>query len=88
MKDKMMRKLFVGNLAWAVSDADLKGLFSEFGDVHASMVICDHVTGQSRGFGFVQMDASSADLAVTGLNGKPLHGRELDVSLAKENTAA
>ena len=83
-----MKKVFVGNLEWAVTDADLGSLFSKYGDVNASLVIRDHVTGQSRGFGFVEMERSSADLAVNGLDGSDFRGRSLDVSLAKESTAA
>ena len=50
-----MKKLYVGNLAWAVTDEDLQSLFSEYGSVASAAVITDRETGRSRGFGFVEL---------------------------------
>ena len=48
-----MKKLYVGNLAWGVTDDDLQQLFAEYGSVSSAVVISDRETGRSRGFGFV-----------------------------------
>ena len=83
----MAKKIYVGNLPWAYSSADLETLFKEFGDVSSAEVIMDRDTGRSRGFGFVQMasDAGS-DAAIAALNGKDVGGRPLVVNEARERT--
>ncbi|MCZ6890060.1 MAG: RNA-binding protein [Gammaproteobacteria bacterium] len=83
-----MKKIFVGNLAWAVTDCDLKSLFSTYGDVNACLVIRDHVTGQSRGFGFVEMRGQHAAEAIAELDGHDFRSRSLEVSAAKLNPSA
>ena len=76
--------IYVGNLAYSVTDDDLRELFSEFGEVRSASVISDKVTGQSKGFGFVEMqDNSAADAAIKDLNGKQVKGRALKVNEAK-----
>lgn len=76
--------IYVGNLAYSVTDDDLRELFSEFGEVRSASVISDKVTGQSKGFGFVEMqDNSAADTAIKDLNGKQVKGRALKVNEAK-----
>ena len=76
--------IYVGNLAYSVTDDDLRELFSEFGEVRSASVISDKVTGQSKGFGFVEMqDNSAADMAIKELNGKQVKGRALKVNEAK-----
>lgn len=76
--------LYVGNLAYGVTDADLREAFSRFGEVSQASVITDKFTGQSKGFGFVEMaNNSSADAAIKALNGTELKGRTLKVNEAK-----
>ena len=77
-----MKKLYVGNLAWAVSDEDLASLFAEHGRVVSAAVITDRETGRSRGFGFVEMD-DGADAAMEALNGFDFKGRPLRVNEAQ-----
>jgi len=78
------RKLYVGNLAYAVSDADLEQLFSEFGSVQSAQVIQDRDTGRSKGFGFVEMGSDAeAQAAIQGLHDQEVNGRRLTVNEAK-----
>ena len=77
-----MKKLYVGNLAWGVSDDDLQSLFAEHGDVASAVVITDRETGRSRGFGFVEME-DGADNAIEALNGQDFQGRPLRVNEAQ-----
>ena len=80
----MGRRLYVGNLAWAVSDQDLRDLFSEAGTVESSQVIMDRETNRSRGFGFVEMGTDeAADAAIKKLNGRDLKGRAIRVNEAQ-----
>ena len=83
----MGKKLFVGNLAFSTSGADLEALFASAGTVESATVVNDRDTGRSRGFGFVEMSNSSeAGKAITELNGKDVGGRAINVSEAKEQT--
>lgn len=77
-----MKKLYVGNLAWGVSDDDLQNLFSEYGSVASAVVITDRETGRSRGFGFVELE-DGAEQAIEALNGQDLQGRPLRVNEAQ-----
>lgn len=77
-----MKKLYVGNLAWATTDEDLKQLFSEFGAVASAVVITDRESGRSRGFGFVELE-DGADQAIEALNGQEHNGRPLRVNEAQ-----
>jgi RNA recognition motif-containing protein len=80
----MPKKLYVGNLAFSVVDNDLKDLFSQVGRVNSVAVIADKFSGQSRGFGFVEMaDAAEADNAIKSLDGSDLKGRNIKVNEAK-----
>ncbi len=79
-----MKKLYVGNLPWSMTDSDLEDLFSRFGAVHSSKVITDRETGRSRGFGFVELDESSAGDAVRELDGTDFGGRAIRVNEAQE----
>ena len=84
----MAKKLYVGNLAYSVTDEDLKNLFSQSGTVESVMVISDKVSGQSKGFGFVEMaDAGGADAAIKSLDGTELKGRNIKVNEAKPREA-
>lgn len=80
----MGRRLYVGNLAWAVTDQDLRDLFAEAGNVETAQVIVDRETNRSRGFGFVEMATDeAADAAVKKFNGKDLKGRAIRVNEAQ-----
>lgn len=76
--------IFVGNLAYGATDADLRKAFEAFGTVSSASVIVDKFTGKSRGFGFIEMpDAAQAKAAIEGLNDKELLGRPARVNEAK-----
>jgi RNA recognition motif-containing protein len=80
----MGKKIFVGNLSFDTSSADLEALFSEVGTCESANVVTDRDTGRSRGFGFVEMSsASEADKAIQSLNGRDVAGRQINVSEAK-----
>jgi RNA recognition motif-containing protein len=77
-------KLYVGNLAYSVTDGDLKEAFGKFGEVAEVVLISDKFTGQSKGFGFVEMpDNSAADAAIKALNESALKGRNIKVNQAR-----
>jgi len=76
--------MYVGNLAFSVTEDDLNTAFSEFGEVESVNIITEKYSGQSKGFGFVEMpDNSEADKAIKALNGSELKGREIKVNQAK-----
>ena len=80
----MAKKLFVGSLKYAVTDDDLRQMFVEFGTVDSAQVIMNRDTGQSKGFGFVEMaNDAEADAAIEALNGKEVDGRRLTVNEAR-----
>lgn len=82
-----MKKIFVGNLSWKVTEEILKPLFEAYGNVVSIKIIVDQYTGKSKGFGFVEMDSSDAAAkAIDELNDKSLLERNLRVSLAQERT--
>jgi RNA recognition motif-containing protein len=82
----MKKKLFVGNLSWKATEETLKPLFEAYGKVVSIKIITDH-TGRSKGFGFVEMEASEeADNAIKNLNEKEHLGRNIRVSFAQERT--
>ncbi len=75
--------IYVGNLAFTVTEEELKTLFSEFGEIESVKVITDRYTGQNKGFGFVEMPSNSeADKAIKALNGKFINGRNIKVNPA------
>lgn len=76
--------IYVGNLSFEVTDADLQELFAAYGQVESASVIKDRFSGESRGFGFVEMPSKSdADTAIAALNGTDLKGRSITVNEAK-----
>ena len=76
--------MYVGNLSYSVTENDLEALFAEFGEVSSVNIITDRYTGQSKGFGFVEMpDNSEADKAIKALNGTNFQGRDIKVNQAK-----
>ena len=73
----MGKKLYVGNLAYGISDSDLEQLFAQYGTVQSAQVIMDRDTGRSKGFGFVEMaNDQEAQAAINGLNGQESQGRD------------
>ena len=76
--------MYVSNLSFHTTDEYLNKLFSQFGSVSSDKIISDRDTGNSRGFGFVEMDSDEeAKKAMTGLNNKEVEGRAMSVSIAK-----
>jgi RNA recognition motif-containing protein len=79
--------IYVGNLAYGVTEDDLRTAFGQYGEVSSVNVITDKMSGQSKGFAFVEMPSNSeADAAIKGLNEKPLKGRPVKVNQAKPRT--
>ena len=77
-------KLYVGGLAYSVDDQQLEALFAEQGKVTSATVIKDRDSGQSKGFGFVEMaDDKEAQAAMAALNGKEVSGRAIAVNQAR-----
>ncbi len=80
----MATKLYVGGLAYSVTETELEAFFAEQGAVTSVAVIKDRDSGQSKGFGFVEMaDETGAKNAITNLNGKDLGGRSITVNEAR-----
>ncbi|HYT88732.1 MAG TPA: RNA-binding protein [Gemmataceae bacterium] len=80
----MGKKLYVGNLAYAVTDSDLQQMFEAHGTVQSAQVIIDRDTGRSKGFGFVEMGSDAeAQAAIAALNGVEKDGRPLTVNEAR-----
>lgn len=80
-------KLFVGNLSFQTTQEDLIQAFSPYGAVESATVLTDRSTGQSRGFGFVEMtNRNEAQAAINALNGTQLDGRALNVNEARPKT--
>ncbi|BCU05422.1 MULTISPECIES: RNA recognition motif domain-containing protein [Allochromatium] len=76
--------IYVGNLAYSVTQDDLREAFGAYGNVESANLITDKFTGDSKGFAFVEMPSNSeADAAIKGLNETPLKGRPLRVNQAK-----
>ena len=84
----MGKKLYVGNLPYNVTSSDLEKLLGEHGTVESVEVISDRATGQSKGFGFVEMASEEdAQAAINALNGQDFNGRALTVNEAKPREA-
>ncbi len=80
----MGKKLYVGNLGYDVTDADLSQLFGQHGTIGSATIIMDKMTGRSKGFGFVEMSTDAeAEAAINALNGRDYAGRALTVNEAK-----
>nr|VFK01725.1 MAG: RNA recognition motif. (a.k.a. RRM, RBD, or RNP domain) [Candidatus Kentron sp. H]VFK02020.1 MAG: RNA recognition motif. (a.k.a. RRM, RBD, or RNP domain) [Candidatus Kentron sp. H]VFK05152.1 MAG: RNA recognition motif. (a.k.a. RRM, RBD, or RNP domain) [Candidatus Kentron sp. H] len=76
--------IYVGNLPYNVTEDDLREAFSEFGEISTVTIISDKFSGQSKGFGFVEMpDNSEADAAIKALNETAFKGRNIKVNQAK-----
>jgi RNA recognition motif-containing protein len=80
----MGKKLYVGNLAYSVTDGTLEQMFAPHGSIQSAQVIMDRDTGRSKGFGFVEMGSDhEAQEAIAALNGQQMDGRSLTVNEAK-----
>ncbi len=80
--------IYVGNLSFTATEDDLRTAFQAFGTVEKAAIITDKMTGQARGFGFVEMpNKDEAVKAISALNGKDLKGRSLKVNEAKPRVA-
>ncbi len=76
--------IYVGNLSFEVTDDELRQLFAAYGEVESASVVKDRFSGESRGFGFVEMPAKKdADAAIAALNGTDVKGRSITVNEAK-----
>ena len=79
-----MTNIFVGNLSYQATQADLQAAFEAYGGVERVNLVTDRETGQPRGFAFVEMtDAEAAQNAIAHLNGAELHGRAINVNEAR-----
>ena len=84
----MANRAYVGNLPFSFTSVELTELFQGFGTVRSAEIVSDRETGRSRGFGFVEMDSLEAlQAAMSGLDGKPIAGRNLTVNEARERTS-
>lgn len=80
----MAKKIYVGNLAFSVTDDELQQAFASFGTIISARVVMDKMSGRSKGFGFVEIeDDAGADTAVDKMNGQTIAGRAIRVSEAK-----
>jgi len=76
--------IYVGNLAYTVTEDDLKEAFSEFGEISSVRLVSDKFSGKSKGFGFIEMpDNSEAEAAMNALNESSFKGRDIKVNQAK-----
>jgi len=84
----MAKRLYVGNLKYTATSAQLQELFEQFGAVSSVQVMSDRETGRSRGFGFVEMvNDHEAQTAIEGLDGRDHDGRRLTVNEARPRSA-
>lgn len=81
-------KIYVGNLSFQTTESDLKAAFAAHGNVQSAAVVTDRMTGQPRGFGFVEMADADAQRAIAALNGSQLGGRQINVNEAKPRADA
>ena len=82
----MAKSLFVGNLPWSTTEADLKAKFEEHVPVIAVRVITDKMTGKAKGFAFVEVEDADMDKAIAGMNGQKIGDREIVVNEARPKT--
>jgi len=79
--------IYVGNLSYSVTEDDLRQAFESFGQVASVSIIKDKFSNQSKGFGFVEMpSAEEAQAAISGMNGKEIKGRAMNVNEARPRT--
>ncbi len=83
----MSNRLFIGNLGYSTSEQELRDVFAPYGAIVDVTIVSDRITGQSRGFGFVELEsASDISRAIRELDGSLLAGRNIKVSEARERT--
>jgi RNA recognition motif-containing protein len=81
----MAKKLYVGNLSYNTTEDGLRNLFTEFGTVASAKIIFDRESGNSKGFGFIEMGSDEeASAAIAGVNGREYEGRQLRVNEAMD----
>ena len=81
----MSKKLYVGNLSYNTSEDNLRNIFAGYGNVSSVKIIVDRETGNSKGFGFIEMDSEEeASAAIAGTNGAELDGRQIRVNEAMD----
>jgi RNA recognition motif-containing protein len=79
--------IYVGNLSYKVTEEELRTAFESFGQVQSAAIIKDKYSGESKGFGFVEMPSKDeAQSAIDGLNGKELKGKTINVNKARPRT--
>ena len=83
----MSKNIYVGNLSFQTTEAEITELFEQSGEVASVHIITDRETGRSKGFGFVEMSGENADQAIARLNGTDLHGRAMTVNEARRREA-
>ena len=82
-----MKKIFVGNFAYSMTEGELRSMFEPFGAIESVSLVTDRDTGRVRGFGFVEMpNNDEAEKAIAALNGKDVGGRTLNVNEARPKT--
>ncbi len=82
-----MKKLYVGNLSYSSSENSLRDFFADYGPIVSVKIIMDNMSGQSRGFGFVELeDNDKADQAISALDGQALEGKNLKINEARPQT--
>lgn len=80
-----MKKIYIGNLPWSATEAELTEMFNKFGSVTSATILTDRETGRSRGFGFLEMsEGEDADKAIQALDGTDMGGRALRVNEAEQ----
>lgn len=80
----MSVQIYVGNIAYRMSEDALRDLFAQHGEVVSAKIVTDRISGKSRGFGFVEMaDKEEAEKAIEKLNGSEMEGRNIRVNLAR-----
>ena len=82
-RSSLLKKIYVGNLPFTTTDAELSQLFAKHGEVLSASVVMDRETGRSRGFGFVEMDTANASSAISALDGCDFAGRSLRINEAE-----
>jgi len=81
----MAKKLYVGNLSYSTTEDGLRSLFADFGNVTSAKIVFDRETGNSKGFGFIEMGTDEeATAAIAGTNGREFKGRQLRVNEAMD----
>lgn len=78
-----MKSIYVGNLPFTASEDEVRGLFSQYGDVQSVKIVTDRESGRPRGFAFVEMPDSDAEAAIEGLSGHEMGGRALKINEAR-----